>query len=306
MSTRYWAYAGPHGEAGPVSTDELALFLRERLIGVDTPVCPVEGMQWAPLSQWLPELTPFGARSAAPLPLPAPVQPAPALPAPAFPAPAPSPSPSPWEPPPAAQVEPLPFIVAPAPALPKSGWTDRKAHPWRRYWARMLDVSVIGFVTWAVIGFVVGVVAPEPGKAFFAIFKQPIVGPLLDGLLTLVVAIPGTALLLGLTGGTPGKWLFGVKIVRPDGRPIGVAAALWREIQVWFRGLGMGIPLVALFTVFGGYSWLKDDGYAPWDKPRQRVALHRPAGFAQFVLFWLGLALLIAVRVWMLNADKAA
>jgi uncharacterized RDD family membrane protein YckC len=300
MSQRYWGYAGPHGGAGPVSTDELALFLRERLITVDTPVCPVEGMQWAPLSQWLPELTPFAASSPAPAPLPTPKT-APALPAPSpwdapFAAPAPSAFPE----------DATPFVLTPAPSAPVSGWTDRKPHPWRRYWARMLDGLLMGGLTWGLIGLIGGFVAPEPTRAFFKFLTTTPMGSLVDILLTLVVAMPGNALLLGMTGGTLGKWLFGIKIVRPDGRPIGVLVALWREIRVWFQGLAMGIPLVSLFTQFAGFSWLKDDGYAPWDKPRRRVALHRPGGAGQVFLALLGLILLFGVRVALTILDKAS
>lgn len=296
MSQRYWGYAGPHGEAGPVSTDELALFLRERLITVDTPVCPIEGMNWAPLSHWLPELAPFGVRGAGPTPLPAPG------PSPWDPIPQ---APPPQSPPPLAlPQDPTPFILTPAPASAVRGWTDRKPHPWRRYWARMLDIAVMGGVTWFVIGFVAGAVAPEPTKRFFDFLTSGPLGKIADALLTLVVAIPGNAILLGLTGGTLGKWLFGIKVVRPDGRPIGVAAALWRELRVWVQGQAMGVPLISLFTLFGAYSWLNDDGHAPWDKPRQRAALHRPAGALQILLILIGLVLLFSIRAWIAAGAK--
>lgn len=304
MSSRYWGYVGPQGEAGPVSTDELALFLRERLISIDTPVCPVEGMHWAPLSQWLPELAPFGVRASAALPPPAP-----------RPGSLPPPTPflSPWESPVAPRPAPpaapeAPFALTPAqppvqPALAK-GWTDRKPHPWRRYAARMLDLTVVSLVMGALLGVVGLLFAPEPSAKFWQFLGSGPVGKVAEMMLSLLLVIPGNALLLGLTGGTLGKWMFGVKIVRPDGRPIGVLAALWREIRVWFQGLAMGIPFVSLFTLFAGFSWLKDDGHAPWDKPRQRIALHRPAGAWQVFLALVGLALLIAVRVWTLMPAK--
>ncbi len=278
-----------------MSTDELALFLRERLISIDTPVCPAEGMQWAPLSQWLPELAPFGGRAFDPLPLPAPRPAAP----PSLPAPGPSPWDPPAPPPRAFPEDPTPFALTPAPAAPTKGWTDRKPHPWRRYWARMLDIAVMGAATSFMIGVVMEIVAPGQAERWSAFLTNGVVGRLADLLLTLVLVIPGNALLLGLTGGTPGKWLFGIKIVRPDGRPIGVFAALGREVRVWFQGLAMGIPFASLFTLFGAYSWLTEDGYAPWDKPKQRVALHRRGGVGQVVLALLGFALLVAIRAWL-------
>lgn len=300
MSSRYWGYVGPQGEAGPVSTDELALFLRERLITIDTPVCPVEGMHWAPLSQWLPELAPFGMRSRAPLPLPPPT-PASTLP----PAPFLSPWESPVAPSPAPSAAPeAPFALTPAQPVPTRGWTDRKPHPWRRYAARMLDLTVVSLLMGGLLGVVGALVAPEPSAKFWQFLASGPVGKIAEMMLSLLLVIPANALLLGLTGGTLGKWVFGVKIVRPDGRPIGVLAALWREIRVWFQGLAMGIPFVSLFTLFAGFSWLKDDGHAPWDKPRRRIALHRPAGAWQVFLAVVGLVVLIAVRVWTLMPAK--
>jgi uncharacterized RDD family membrane protein YckC len=302
MSTRYWSYAGPHGQAGPVSTEELALLLRERMIGGDTVVSPIEGVSWAPLAHWLPELVPFATWSSTPLPAP---QRPPSAPPPALPAPAP------WDPP--VQSAPRPFIEAappfalphaPLPLATKGAWTDRTPHPWRRYWARMLDLAVMGSVMGLMLGVVGAVVAPEETNRFSAFLTSGPVGKVADLMLTLLLVIPGNALLLGLTGGTPGKWLFGIKIVRPDGRPIGVMAALWREIRVWFQGLAMGIPLVTLFTLFAGFSWLNDDGHAPWDKPRRRVALHRPTGAWQILLMLIGLVVLITLRVWLAMPSK--
>lgn len=304
MSTRYWGYAGPHGQAGPVSTEELALLLRERMIGAETAVSPVEGAQWAPLAQWLPELVPFATRSApvAP-PAQAPVLPPVATEAPVLPW---EPAPQPALPVPFAE-ESLPFALAPAqPVAPmaKGAWTDRKPHPWRRYFARMLDLSLTGAVTWMVIGFVWGMLAPAQSTAFFAWLSQPL-GRLVDVLLTMIVVMPGNALMLGLTGFTPGKWLFGVRVVRPDGRPIGLGPALWRELRVWVQGLALGIPLLSLITHIAGYHWLASDGHTPWDPPRRRLALHRKMGLWQVLLILVGLVVFVAIRLWVMKLSEA-
>lgn len=292
MSSRYWGYLGPTGEGGPVSTDELALFLRERLITVDTPVRPAEGMRWEPLAYWLPELAPFAAR---PDDARARLDPGPSN----------SPQPfadQPVEPRAPAALEEPPFVLAPAPgpAAPSSrrGWTDRAPHPWRRYGARLLDAAVLGYPTALLLGAIGGVVAPTQTQGVITFLTTDLWGRVADIMLNVLLVIPAHAILLGLTGSTPGKWLFGIRIVRPDGRPIGVFTAFWRELRVWFQGLAMGIPFVSLFTLFAGFSWLKDDGHTPWDPPKRRVALHRPQGAAQVLLALLGLALLIAVRVW--------
>lgn len=303
MPTRYWIYAGPHGDGGPVSTDELALLLRERMLSVATPVRPVSQLSWAPLAQWLPELAPFAVKTPPPSPppppqpRPAPVPPAQPRPAPPLPPPPPpsQPLPAPAPPPPLRFEEPSP-LIAPPPLPPKGSWTDRAPHPWRRYWARMFDTLVTGSVTWIAISMVMFVIAPFQAEKFFAVFSGP-GGQILDVMLTLVAVIPGNALMIGLTGVSVGKWLFGVKVVKPDGRPIGFTAAFGRELQVWFNGLFFGVPLISLFTLGGSYSQLKEAKVAAWDPPRRRVVLHRPMNALQVCLILLAIPTLIAARV---------
>lgn len=299
MSTRYWIYAGPHGDGGPVSTDELALLLRERMLTIETPVRPVSQMSWAPLGQWLPELAPFAAATTTPfVPAPGPAPPPPATTSPPPPSPAPvpppSPRPAPPPPPPLRLEEPPP--PAPPPLPPKGSWTDRGPHPWRRYLARMFDTLVVGSVTWFGIGAVMFVVAPFQAERFFAFFDGPL-GQIADAMLTLAAVIPGNALMIGLTGVSIGKWLFGVKVVKPSGRPIGFVAAFGRELQVWFRGLAFGMPLISLFTLGGAYSQLKEDRASAWDPPRRRIVLHRPMNALQVILILLAVPALIAARV---------
>jgi hypothetical protein len=72
-----------------------------------------------------------------------------------------------------------------------------------------------------------------------------------ERMLTLAAVIPGYAPMIGLTGVSIGKWLFGGKVVKPSGKPIGVLAAFGRELQVWFHGLFFGVPLISLFTLGG-------------------------------------------------------
>ena len=201
----------------------------------------------------------------------------------------------------------LPELGPPAPPpvpVAKGAWVDKSPHPWRRYLARMVDIVVIGTVTWALFGIVFGIIAPEAAVAFFAAFDGP-AGRLADLMLTLLVTIPGSALMIGLTGVSVGKWLFGVKVVTPAGRPIGVLAALAREVRVWAMGLGLGVPLVSLFTLVGSYQSLSNDRHSAWDKPSRRIVLHRPMNTLQITLMVVSIPLLIAARVGLLILSRS-
>lgn len=166
------------------------------------------------------------------------------------------------------------------------GWTDVKPHGWRRYFARSLDNLIVGGLTWALIAMVAYAVAPEEADAFFKVFDGP-ASRVVDVILTLIVAIPGNALLIGLTGLSIGKWVFGIRVLK-DGAPIGVARALRREVGVWFRGLGCGIPLVSLATMLSSGAYLDDHRITPWDKAQQLTVIHRPATLGAKVLMWVG------------------
>lgn len=176
------------------------------------------------------------------------------------------------------------------------GWTDADPHPWRRYLARMTDSVVVGALIWMIVGAVFFIVAPEEAARFFSLFEGPL-GSILDLMLTLVVTSLSSAVLIGLTGFSLGKWLFGIRVVRPNGRPIGVAAALEREALVLTRGLAFGIPLVSLYTLISSYRRLEDQGYSVWDKPTQRILLHRPMNRFQIGLMIVTVPVVIAARI---------
>lgn len=200
----------------------------------------------------------------------------------------------------------LPELVPGGPPpipVTKDAWTDAKPHPWRRYFARLTDVLVVGSLTWWVFAIVFYVAAPSAAESFFAVFDHSY-GRLLDTFLTLIATIPGTALMVGLTGVSIGKWLFGVKVVRPDGRPIGLTAAFGREAQIWIKGWGLGLPLVSLFTLIGSYRSLEENGRSDWDKPSQRVLLHRPMNALQITLIVLTVPLMIIARIGLLAMSR--
>ena len=174
-------------------------------------------------------------------------------------------------------------------------WTDTTPHPWRRYFARSLDIMINGGVTWWVFGFVFGFVAPTEATAFFHIFDIP-GGMFIDLMMTLIAAIPVTALMIGLTGSTFGKFMFGIRVRRRDGERLGVRRALVRELKIWALGMGCGIPVVTLITMISAYNHLSGEGRAAWDETDTRVT-HRTQDAFQWVLMVLGVVILIMVRV---------
>lgn len=179
-------------------------------------------------------------------------------------------------------------------AVEDDGWQSTKPAPWRRYFARILDTMIFGFLSSAVMAASMGVLDPALFEKFYGrngLFQNAV----LATLFVLIVAMPFEALVIGLTGTSIGKWIFGVRITRKSGRPIGFARSLGREVGVWFYGFGLGVPVVSLITLIVSYLRLKDQGVARWDAGRPWLVTYRPSGTLQWILSvsgflcWIGL-----------------
>lgn len=183
----------------------------------------------------------------------------------------------------------------PPPALPNPvHWSDTSPHPWRRYFARILDNLLWGLIVSFTVGFTLAVVDPRLAEQFTGIFDVP-GGRMLDIILTQIFAIVPNALLIGFTGGNLGKWLFGICVLDEDGRPIGVARAFKREIKVYVFGLGLAIPIVSLITLIVSFQTVRKEGIASWDRDMGLTVVHRKSGAAQHVGFAVGLTLLVGL-----------
>ncbi|MFZ2187797.1 MAG: RDD family protein [Candidatus Moraniibacteriota bacterium] len=137
--------------------------------------------------------------------------------------------------------------------------------PWIRYWARSLDVIVFSLI----FGVFLGIFIPsllETSDTFLT-------------LLILFVWIFAEAALLNTWGTTPGKWLLRVNLKSPEGSKLEFSKALNRSFAVWFRGLGLGIPIVSLFTLSSAYSYLNKEGATTWDKDGHFTVTHEKIGF---------------------------
>ncbi len=185
----------------------------------------------------------------------------------------------------------------PAVVVEDGGWQDVDPAPWRRYLGRVLDTLAFGLAFFSLMAVASSVFAP----AFFDAFWGE--GGLANNMLfsamaTFFVTLFFSGVLVGLTGTTPGKWLFGTRITRADGRPIGVVAALGREFDVYIRGVGFGVPVISLVTCLIGCGTLAREGSASWDIGKPWRVTHRSGGVLQSVLFLVGLGSVLGIRIF--------
>ncbi|MGI2299500.1 RDD family protein [Candidatus Cardinium hertigii] len=76
-------------------------------------------------------------------------------------------------------------------------------------------------------------------------------------------------------GNTPGKQLFGIKIIDASGRSINFQKAFKREMLVLFKGQGLGLPIIYLFAMYRGYKNLKKHKITTWDKQMHLTVSYR-------------------------------
>lgn len=135
-----------------------------------------------------------------------------------------------------------------------------QVRPWIRYWARLIDFFLFGICA--------GIVAPV-----LLTTNELLLGVVLGFLWCFVEPV-----FLSAWGATPGKALLRVAVRRSDGQRLDYNTALSRSFDVWIRGLGIGIPLLTLFTNIAGYFTLTERGITSWDASRNLRVVHETIG----------------------------
>ena len=167
--------------------------------------------------------------------------------------------------------------VATKPAAPvdqSKKFLGGQHHPWRRLFARTVDICTAGLVLFMLLIFAFSATMPEQAAGFAKAIENPIIA----SVVLYLIWLPAEALLLSLFGTTPAKWLFGIRVAHPGGNLLSFAAALNRSFLVFVQGVGFGIPFVALFTQLFAYRRLTKTGTTLWDTSANAVLLHKKWG----------------------------
>lgn len=147
-------------------------------------------------------------------------------------------------------------------------------HPWRRFFARTVDIFIAGLVLFIILIFTFSATMPEQAAGFTKAIENPIVA----GVVLYLIWLPVDALLVSWFGTTPAKWLFGIRVSHPGGDLLTFSEALNRSFLVFVQGMGFGIPFVALFTQLFAYRRLTKTGTTLWDTSVNSVVLHKKWG----------------------------
>ena len=152
------------------------------------------------------------------------------------------------------------------------------ASPWRRWCARLFDLWWECMLIGMVLGMVAGLFAP----GLLDMIDSP-GGDKLLGLAMLPPALLLDAALMAYFGNTPGKALLGLRVGLVDGRPVSFVQLCWRNLGVWAAGLGLGLPLVNLFTMARQHRRLVSGQAASYDEEGFGLSLARDRAHHRFV-----------------------
>jgi hypothetical protein len=133
------------------------------------------------------------------------------------------------------------------------------ARSWPRFWARMLDVALYSLPA----GLLLGIFFPS----FFQ--SETFTGPggeYLAGLIILPFALATDAIVIAVTGSSPGKALAGLYLATTEDEKVPVALSLQRSARLYVQGLVLGIPLLVLFGYIAARNDVRNEGTTGWDR----------------------------------------
>jgi hypothetical protein len=274
-----WYYAGPNNQPqGPVPREQLLGLVTSGAVGPATLVWRNGMAAWAAASS-LPELSAaFAGPPAMPPPMAAqtsyqqPVYQPQAAPRAAYSAASAA----------AASAAP-PAGAAPAAAASSGADALTTVHPWRRFFARMLDGVLFGVVATLALG--------QFGYGFeYQMSNQDLGRQTVIAIINTLLFTIYDASLIAATGTSPFRWLYGIHVLKQDGSRPDFMTALMRSLKRLVFGFGLGIPVVGLITTIIQYFMLKSNGISSWDRTSGTISQHyRISGgkMIALVLVWL-------------------
>ncbi len=165
-------------------------------------------------------------------------------------------------------------------------------HPWRRFLARSVDAAYINCIFFIIIAFVSQRYFNFDALQYFvasSFFSQIAIG-----LLPTIVVEP---FLLYAFSTTPGKWLYGIRVISKSGTSIKFKDAFLRTSLVSTLGLGLNIPVASIVAMAISYSRLKNNRTTLWDQKAKTVCDCEPFSAARFILCITGTAAAIFLSV---------
>ena len=154
-------------------------------------------------------------------------------------------------------------------------------HPWRRFFARIVDLFLFGLLfPISILSFLFVLFPQHIDEAFGRALEYPIT----YGIVICLLGIPVEAAFLSITGTTPAKWILGISVVSTSGEKLKYSAALKRVFLVLIVGEGLGIPVVSFVTMVFAYRRLTKTTTTHWDTSVESVVTHKKWGVIRAIV----------------------
>lgn len=137
----------------------------------------------------------------------------------------------------------------------KEDTLEKVTAPWRRFFARSIDFSILNLVTDCFIAMVLHINIRS--------FSTGIL--ICDWIAQILLLLLLEPILLSLTGTTPGKLLFGLRVTAPDGSRLSWHDAKYRTWTVLRYGYGFSFPIYYLVRLYRSYQSCQNEEMLEWE-----------------------------------------
>ena len=169
-----------------------------------------------------------------------------------------------------------------------------------RWGARMIDLLFEVATVKVLVGYVLLFLGISSFWDNYLVWDRPweeesITNIVFSGCLMVLFACILDSVIIWAFGGTFGKWLFGIKIIRKDHKSLSFRDSLVRGIRVFWGGMASGILFLNVITMYFQYHRVSNGFQATYDESLNMDAVEYHAGplktFFGFLVFILVIGL---------------
>lgn len=142
----------------------------------------------------------------------------------------------------------------PAPEL-KEDTLPKVTSPWKRFFARGIDFALLGLLPDCLLSLVLHIneSSYSAGRLIF------------DWIAPLLLLLLLEPVMISMSGTTPGKLLFGLRVTAPDGSRLSWRDAVHRTWTVLRYGYGFFLPVYSLVRLYRSFRGCKNEELLEWE-----------------------------------------
>ncbi|MEG1158840.1 MAG: RDD family protein [Acidaminococcaceae bacterium] len=148
---------------------------------------------------------------------------------------------------------------------------------WRRFWARMFDYFLFGFIFMVLVA---NTFLPAAHPAYYFIAQ------------TLFI-ITVEAVFLAQNNTTPGKKFLGLHVVGTQQRELSFATAWYRTFWAYVKGLWLGLPVIMFVPAWFNRKVYESSGTTIWDEAARTEIISYPSNLFRKIMFALIFLLIV-------------